>query len=299
MDDPPPGYVILLSTDSRKQCREAALVLQSVGLHGKTIRRRGQWWVIVRQGDWDAAERHWLSYRRENPPAEQQATERVPLYGGAWHAVVAYLLILMAFATLSFRGFAGYDWFAAGQMQAGRVLQGEIWRVVTALTLHADGTHLVSNLAFGSIFGLLAGRILGGGLAWLTIVVAGALGNWMNALVQGDAHSSIGASTSVFAALGILVSHALIPRDAAQRSRFQRLSPLIGGVILLAMMGIEGERTDVSAHVTGFLSGMAIGWAGCRLPAHFLAGRRLQWTGAAAAVMLVVAAWAVALTTHG
>jgi len=285
----------MLSTPTRKQCREAALVLQSVGLHGKMVRRRGEWTVIVRQSDFEAAERHWSSYCQENPPADPHPDEQVPLFGGAWHAVVAYLLVLMTFATLSFRGFAGYDWFTAGQMQAGRVLQGELWRVVTALTLHADGTHLVSNLAFGAIFGLLAGRILGGGLAWLVIVLAGALGNAMNAIVQGDAHTSIGASTSVFAALGVLVSHALIPRTSTPQSRLRRFSPLVGGVVLLAMMGLEGERTDVSAHVTGFLAGLVLGGLGCRLPTRWLAGTVVQWTSGLAAIIVILTAWGVAI----
>ena len=48
----------------------------------------------------------------------------------------------------------GRDWFAAGEAQAGLILDGEWERVVTALSLHADLGHLLSNLIAGSLFGL-------------------------------------------------------------------------------------------------------------------------------------------------
>lgn len=109
-------------------------------------------------------------------------------------------------------------------------------------------------MSFGAVFGLLAGRVLGGGVAWLTILLGGALGNGINVMIQEPTHRSIGASTPVFAAMGVLVAYALRPRESHDDTLLKRWTPLIGGSLLLAFTRVEGERTDVAAHCTGFLA---------------------------------------------
>jgi len=75
----------------------------------------------------------------------------------------------------------------------------------------------------------------------------------------------------------------------------RRWSPLVGGVLLLAYTGTGGERTDVAAHLTGFVAGLLVGWIGSRLPEAALRSPRLQATAAAAALILLVSSWLVAL----
>ena len=89
----------------------------------------------------------------------------------------AYAGVLILFAAVEDLTLLGIDWRAAGRLHAGDVLGGEWWRTVTALTLHLDLGHLTANLAFGLFFGLFAGRYLGSGLAWCSILLAGAGGN--------------------------------------------------------------------------------------------------------------------------
>lgn len=123
-----------------------------------------------------------------------------------------------------------------------------------------------------------------------------ALGNYINAWVQPATHSSIGASTAVFAALGVLVSHSLHHwGDDDRHKRLKRWSPLIGGVVLLGLTGVGGERTDVAAHVTGFVAGMLMGWVGCRLPDRWLASTVVQQLAGVTAVVIVTTAWVVAV----
>ena len=210
--------------------------------------------------------------------------------------VFALVISLVMFFDL----FTAYQlpWRELGRMQAGQVLAGQWWRNWTALTLHVDLQHLFSNLAFGALFGLLAGRILGGGVAWFSIVLAGALGNAVNALIRDSDHSSIGASTAVFAALGILVAHALRPRSNSTENALRRWRPLIGGVLLLALVGVGGERTDVVAHVTGFFSGVVIGWIACRIPDRFLGNDWFQTVAAALGLLMIAIAWGVAIGQH-
>jgi MYXO-CTERM domain-containing protein len=89
--------------------------------------------------------------------------------------------------------------------------------------------------------------------------LAGAFGNALNAALRPAEHSAIGASTAVFGALGLLAACAWRQRRRFEVGRLRRWTPIIGGVLLLGYTGTGGERTDVLAHVTGFLSGVATG----------------------------------------
>ena len=299
MVEPPPGFETVFKTRHRKDCLESRLVLEAVGILAEAVHRDGVWCLVVKAEDLPIATAELDVYRRENVDRSTERAVEVPLYRGGGVGVVVYAGVILLIAMLTAQSALNVDWLAVGRMQAGEVKAGQWWRTATALTLHLDAEHLASNLLFGAVFGLLAGRILGGGVAWLAIVVAGALGNYINALVQPPIHSSIGASTGVFAALGLLVAHALRPRNSTPEKPLKRWSPLIGGVILLGFIGVGGERTDVAAHLTGFLAGLLIGWAGCRLPSRWLANPRTQAMAGVVAVTILVAAWVVGIAVVG
>jgi membrane associated rhomboid family serine protease len=219
----------------------------------------------------------------------------MPVHSGAVTGVLAYAVVILSVGIITLPAGPGGPLFLDGQMQAGEVLGGQVWRTVTALTLHLDVGHLASNLLFGALFGFLAGRVLGGGVAWLSIVVAGALGNLVNAMVQAPQHQSVGASTAVFAALGVIVASALRPRWSSRESLLRRWAPLVAGVMLLSLIGVGGERTDVMAHVTGWMAGLVIGWGSSRLPDHWLSRRTVQWWTGFAAIAIVSLSWLVAI----
>ncbi len=296
---PPPDHEVVCETNSRGEAAELRFVLESLGVRSKIQQFRGGWLVLVASDNASRAVEEIASYQRE---AAEQSTERpvvVPTYDGALFGVSVYAGVLMLVAVLMGRSVFGFDWWMAGQMQAGLVMGGQWWRTVTALTLHLDPGHIGSNLVFGCVFGLMAGRVLGGGVAWLVIVFSGALGNLVNAMLQSADHTSIGASTAVFSALGVLVSHALQPRSGPRENFLKRWSPLIGGLVIFGFTGIGGENTDVTAHATGLLAGLMRGWVGAALPSHCLGSRRVQQASGVAALMLVVIAWAVGLTLAG
>jgi rhomboid protease GluP len=71
--------------------------------------------------------------------------------------------------------------------------------------------------------------------------------------------------------------------------------PLAAGVALLADLGTGGERTDLGAHVFGFMVGLAVGaallMAEPRIPKMVCA----QFAYGAGALSLLVIAWVLAL----
>ncbi len=293
----PAGTAIAFRSRYREPCRERRLVLEALGIATEEAFAEGWWLIAVDERDLPRALAELEDYSRENVSRPRPKAVRVPVISGGRLGLLCYASLLLGVAVLANGWAFGLDWFDAGVMRAGPVLAGQWWRTVTALTLHGDAGHLTANLVFGAVFGLLAGQALGGGLAWAGILLAGALGNGLNAVIQNPAHSSIGASTAVFAALAIVVAHSMRYWSLMASGWFRRWSPMVGGVLLLAYTGTGGERTDVAAHLTGFLAGLLIGGLGSMLPDHVLRDRRVQVTAALLAGALVALCWTLALAS--
>jgi rhomboid protease GluP len=185
-------------------------------------------------------------------------------------------------------------WDLLGNADSGKILSGQWWRLVTALTVHADWLHLFSNLAIGGFFVLLLCREIGSGLAWSLLLASGILGNLANAWVHGPDHRSIGSSTLVFGALGIL---AAINSVRYRRNRQRRWAlPAAAALALLADLGTEGKNTDLGAHLFGFVFGILLGMAAEQLAARYgRPGRRTGLLLSVLSAVVVAAAWWSAL----
>ena len=149
------------------------------------------------------------------------------------------------------------------------------------------------NSAFGVVFGLFAGRFMGSGLAWLLILLGGALGNLVAAALRPAEFMAIGASTATFAALSL--SSAFVWRRGyfAGRGWRRAFAPVFAAIALLSFTGVGGEQTDVLAHFTGFAAGLGLGLWAADWPIRRL-GRIGQQLCGLAALALVLLAWLLA-----
>ena len=154
----------------------------------------------------------------------------------------------------------------AASSSVGLINRGEWWRPFTALFLHADLGHLVGNLASGIVFATLVAKMIGPLLGWALILGCGTLGNILTSrLTYPEPFISLGASTAVFAALGILsgLGVAETLRDHARLPWLRISAPFLAGLILLGWLGggSGGGNSDVLGHVFGFSSGLVAGVA--------------------------------------
>jgi membrane associated rhomboid family serine protease len=82
-----------------------------------------------------------------------------------------------------------------------------------------------------------------------------------------EAFTSLGASTAVFGALGILSGIGLVEnfREEVRMPWLRVLAPLVAGMILLGWLGgaEAGAGVDVFGHVFGYSAGVIAG-AACR-----------------------------------
>tara|TARA_B100001123_G_scaffold415063_2_gene515210 strand:+ start:5907 stop:6842 length:936 start_codon:yes stop_codon:yes gene_type:complete len=133
------------------------------------------------------------------------------------------------------------------------------WRLFTSMTLHKDIGHLVGNLFGISLFGYFASRYLGNGLGWSNSVACAALANLTNVLLHTNTiYLSLGASTAVFSALGLVTGFPVGSyfRTGRPITNRQWVIPFAGGLMLLGWMGSGTYPTDVAAHLWGFIYGL-------------------------------------------
>lgn len=242
---------------SKEDVETFGLVLLSQGIVHQAVRRENGWELRIDPARAVEAESLIEQYRNENL-SEPDGPEDVFLdykqsLAGVWGALVLAVVHVVVYAVTN-----PYLLTSTHAASAGRILDGELYRAATALLLHADFLHLMGNMAGIAILGSAVCSIMGWGVGWLMILSSGIAGNVLNAVVYKTGHSSIGASTAVFGALGILSAWQMLRRVKQPGRRLKALMPLGAGLALLGFMG-SSVHTDVLAHLFGFLCGITIG----------------------------------------
>ena len=248
-----------LGRAGKDQVELCSLVLLSVNISHKVVRGLDGWRLQVAHADLELAKDQLAAFEEENrhwpPPARELALE--PLEPNQGWGLIVLLAGLMVFHGVTGPWGAHNPWFEQGAAIGRQVLTGgEPWRVVTALTLHADASHLLGNVALGGLVLSYLANQTGTGAVWFLALITGALGNYLNALYHGGNHRSVGFSTAVFGVIGCLCGLRMLGAKGALRSI---LLPLGAGAGLLAMLGTEGERTDIGAHLWGLGVGVGFG----------------------------------------
>ncbi|MBM4358180.1 MAG: rhomboid family intramembrane serine protease [Deltaproteobacteria bacterium] len=291
----------------RRIVKEWALVLASQGIAHAPVFTIEGWVIRVPLPDEARALEAVRLYQDENrdwPPPERRD---VPRHRPTYLVAAAFALLLVFFVAVTGPASRASVWFASGRADA-HLLFSEPWRMVTALTLHGDSQHVIGNVVSGSIFATAVSRRIGAGAALLSVTVAGALGNAANALYHhfGRGHLSIGASTAVFGAIGILAGFQtvllLARRHEPRRRKLRTIDlagPLAGGLALLGSLGSGGENTDLGAHGFGFLAGLLLGGLTSVMMLRRSAASRpsvaLQVLLGSLAGLVIAGSWAVAL----
>jgi len=287
-----PSASAVIFRGSRLLCHEFSLVLEAKAIEHEVLESGGSWVLTVTP---TLVHRAYDELSRYS--AERSVPRAVPYFvepfAGAAIGAIGYAVILLLTAYCAGIGLFGVDWLSLGALDADA--GGEWWRALTALTLHLDQEHLLGNLLFGVVAGAAAGRLLGPGVAWASILGAGALANYAEILIAPVAHRAVGASTAVFAALGLLAGLAWRQRLTLRERRWYRWAPLIAGICLLTFLGAGTAHVDVLGHALGFLFGIGVGWLYARTGVPRNRAKRLQIATGIGAVLLICVAWLLAL----
>lgn len=254
-EEPQPPPDIRISEGSFKQIRDESLVLLSQGISHRIERsEEGPFQIFVEPDKRRTAQFQIRLYHYENPPRSEPPA--LPLkfsFQPLWVLLIPIVCTLLDFSD------AFIQMHNAGIADASKILRGEWWRTITAMTLHGDARHLAGNLVSGYLaLSLLHYRI---SLAKLVpfLAVGAAIANFFVALTVQTNFRSLGFSGFVFAVIGCLavIEFRLMPRET--HGMLRRFAPLCGAASLAVFLGL-GENADILGHLYGFIAGIFCGF---------------------------------------
>ena len=160
-----------LTADQADTC---GLVLSASGISYRVKRRRTGWEIWVQDADYDAALASVKQYLQENRHvALENGTETEPYqknFSGVWVS-----LVLLAWYLIYLTGTGRQMFIRAYGAASDAILHGELYRIVTALMLHADPVHLTGNMVGVAVFGTAVCGTMGVGVGWFMILLTGIL----------------------------------------------------------------------------------------------------------------------------
>jgi len=201
---------------------------------------------------YDLESEHWPPRPREDPRSRHGADLATPLVW-ACLATAAYACQTRWYERLE----------EAGALDSRVLSRWEVWRLLTALFLHVDIGHLMSNLISGIFIFSAVTTTMGRLRGWLQLTVASAAGNLAAVVLwSSQPYRSMGASTAIFAGLGLLTGRAIriFFNSGAKHRLREAFVPLAAGMIVLALYGAGGMQVDMVAHLAGFSSGLILGF---------------------------------------
>ena len=156
----------------------------------------------------------------------------------------------------------GSRWYLWGRCGTDLVLRdGQYWRLLTSVFLHADIRHLGSNLLVQILLGNPVERNIGHVKYLALYLLSGIGGNIVSVLYDsalGVNTYSVGASGAVFGVIGVLIL--LIVKG---RKKLRRGSSLLAraafAVFFSIYSGFRNPYTDNAAHLGGLAAGVLLG----------------------------------------
>jgi rhomboid protease GluP len=222
--------------------------------------------VYVAPSDADAARR--LVAEELATPSESESRpryEEVPApkawFGRGSAAVLGVGTVCVAVFALAMQGEGAGTrarWLELGAIERLRVAGGEYWRLLTAVFLHFDASHLLGNMSVLLFVGPPLAHWLGPWRFLFVFLACGVGGNVASHLFAATGGLKAGASGAIAGVLGALGGQSLRPERSRRRKAWQTLGALAA---LYGLLVGFGPRADHVAHVAGLLVGIATGWS--------------------------------------
>lgn len=245
------------NTPSGQTALEWMAVISSLGGDYFADYTEGNWIILVPQEQYRFFEKQIADYESERVLFDKQRYEcscHTTVEHNTSYSALHVSLILLFIHLISGPSNMGGPLIETGLLSITGLFNGEWWRPITALTLHGDIAHLLSNSMFLIVFVPHICRCIGPTLTWFLILLSGIAGNITTCFFYEAPHRSLGASTSVFAALGLLAGLAVITKLRERETKLASRA-FIAGVAMLAVTGLDID-TDVLAHIFGFIYGL-------------------------------------------
>ena len=139
------------------------------------------------------------------------------------------------------------------------ILEGQYWRFVTPIFLHANILHVGLNMLNLIVLGVFVERIFGH-LRFLLIYLVTGVISIVASFYFAPQEISVGASGAIFGLVGAYSLFVFIHRKAFRRGGIPALLWLVLIIGINLGIGLVIPNVDNYAHLGGFLSGCILGW---------------------------------------
>lgn len=152
--------------------------------------------------------------------------------------------------------------YILGQCGTRLVIEGrQYWRLLTSVFLHANLSHIGSNLLVQILMGNAVERNIGSVRYVILYLLTGIGGNVVS-VAYDYAHGvntySVGASGAVFGVMGTLIILIIKGRKKLRRGSSLLVRALFA-VFYAVYSGFQNPYTDNAAHIGGLVTGLVLG----------------------------------------
>ncbi|MFO1446521.1 rhomboid family intramembrane serine protease [Bacillus sp. Bva_UNVM-123] len=168
--------------------------------------------------------------------------------------IVLYLLVEIPFMKGSwlFEQFAGVNLY---------IVDGQYWRLVTPIFIHAGFSHMLFNSFSLVLFGPALEQILGKAKFIFVYITTGILANIATLLLEPLTYIHVGASGAIFGLFGYFMAIVKFRKDLISKNNSQIIITItIIGVIMTFLQ----PNINITAHLFGLLAGFLLGALGIR-----------------------------------
>ncbi|QDQ83042.1 rhomboid family intramembrane serine protease [Paraburkholderia megapolitana] len=187
---------------------------------------------------------------------------RTPYVWVTW-AIIALNVLVYAVMVGNGAGFPNIRSSAAlafGSNFGPNTLDGEWWRLITAVFVHFSLTHVAFNMIVLAQVGMIVERLFGN-LRFAALYLFSGLTASLVSLYWHPNLNSAGASGAIFGVLGALLAYVIRYRSSMPATiRAQRFRSAILVVAFGLFNGLTNRGTDNAAHVGGLCAGLLMGW---------------------------------------
>jgi len=138
-------------------------------------------------------------------------------------------------------------------LNKGFVVNGQIYRLITAAFMHVNIFHLLMNMYALYIIGGQVESYIGKAKYLSIYLFSAIIGNLLSCVVNGFSGLSLGASGAIFGLMGTLVYFGYHYRLYLDNALKTQILPII---LLNLMIGFMIPNIDNSAHIGGLVGGL-------------------------------------------
>lgn len=146
-----------------------------------------------------------------------------------------------------------------GAKENDLIQQGQYWRFVIPIFLHANALHVGLNMLNFFVLGIFLERLVGH-LRFLLIYIVTGVISIIASYIFSPQEVSVGASGAIFGLVGAYSIFVLVHRNAFPRGGIPALLWLVVIIAINLGLGFAISNVDNYAHIGGLVSGFLLGW---------------------------------------